>query len=317
MENNNPSGQQTSKEQASQATVVYKSLKENNRLTFNQFHQVLPSVWLDLTRTVAGCSFDHEADSATVLSQLVSDALTADLRAKYVTYLHWAFYPGEDVLIRVARLMISISKILRRDPDMSIVSIDSELQEDDIFKGEDGDNIVDKQCREMLVFVTIGWITNLYIPKLTTDGTFAVDTEGATGFHTSFVSRDLASRSLVETIREFGDILPTRQLYSGEGDYERSPMLAVPGEGDDMLHIASMNIASLQRVGHIKIEWTGSLAGHLDFEPAHLNHVSGNITAILKLFRYPSLCYQFSPGSSLLHRSVTLLPPQPPHLPYL
>lgn len=266
-------------------------------------------IWLDLTRAIAGCAFDHQADSAAVLEQLISKALTSQVLKQYLTYLHRFFHPGEDDRVRVVRLLITIVEILRQDTDVSISFIDSELLDPDnpVFDSgnddeeEDNDSI-HRSCRETLIFMAIGWITNLFIPRLISGQPFAVDTEHATGYQTSHVAANLASRPILETIRELGDILPTRRRTEEENDDESSPMIHASGADYHMLRIASMNISTLQIVGRVKIEWTGSFASHLDFDPAHLDEVTGTVTPILKLFRYPSLCYLFAPQQSLLNQ---------------
>ncbi|EON97159.1 hypothetical protein UCRPA7_7334 [Phaeoacremonium minimum UCRPA7] len=149
--------------------------------------------------------------------------------------------------------------------------------------------------------MALGWITNLFIPKLT-DGTFLVDTEHATGYQTSHVAADLAYRSVLEALHEFGDILPTRRRSERQGDLEAGAMPGASGADFHMFRIASMNISTLQSVGRIKIEWTSSFASHLDFDPARLDENTGEATPILKLFRYPSLCYLYMTESSLLNR---------------
>lgn len=70
----------------------------------------------------------------------------------------------------------------------------------------------------------------------------------------------------------------------------------------DTLHVASINVASLQQTGNIKIEWTGCFSSHLDFDPGRLDAISGGVTPVLKIFRHPSLCYQHAPPSSILQQ---------------
>ncbi|KAL6830018.1 hypothetical protein V8C40DRAFT_239087 [Trichoderma camerunense] len=268
------------------------------------------SVWLDLTRAIAGRVVDHEADSAAVLEKLISNALDqSQVLEQYLTYLHPSFHPGEDGHVRVARLLIAIVEFLKRDTNVSASSIDGHLLDPDnlVFKNSDDsgdggcDDSIGRSRREVLIFMALGWITNLFIPKLT-DGTLIADTEHATGYQTSHVASDLAYHSVLEVIREFGDILPTRRPSERQPGLEAGAMPGTSGTDFYMFRIASMNISTLQTVGGIKIEWTSSFASHLDFDPARLDENTGEATPILKLFRYPSLCYLFMTESSLLNQ---------------
>ncbi len=59
--------------------------------------------------------------------------------------------------------------------------------------------------------------------------------------------------------------------------------------------MAGFNATTLQGMERIKIEWTTCLTDHLNFDPARLDPISGNMTPALKLFRYQGLLLSARP----------------------
>ncbi|KAK1826796.1 hypothetical protein QBC39DRAFT_240565, partial [Podospora conica] len=116
--------------------------------------------------------------------------------------------------------------------------------------------------------MAVGWLTNLFVPNssshLLHDQTgFAVNTEKASCFQVSSVNPDLSSRPLFETIRKFGDLLPTRRLHGSGNDSDEPPQAWTTDHRCGALHVATLNVGTLQRIGKIKIEWTSILTNHL------------------------------------------------------
>ncbi|KAL2143246.1 hypothetical protein VTI28DRAFT_10618 [Corynascus sepedonium] len=292
-------------------TVVEIKSKSGNAATTiatAETSAVAPSDWLRLTRAIAGCTFDFEADSASALSRLVSDAATADVQESFLQHLDPSFWPVSDLMARIVQVLISIAGILMKDADISISFIEGQLVEDRVFWQDPEGDLARRAGRQGLVFMAIGWMTNMFNPVLTSlsstaSGIFSVDTEHSTCFESSTVSSDLTGRPIAEMMRHFGDLLPSRRPTQYEGrEGEASPLLEAEGTASDILHVASINVSSLRTLGGVKVEWTGCISSHLDFDPARLDPTSGNIVPVLKIFRYPSLCYQHAPKSSILHK---------------
>jgi hypothetical protein len=263
--------------------------------------------WLGLTRAIAGCVFDRERESASGLSRLVSTAATDDIRDRFSQHLNPFFWPSQEVLYRIVQLMVSVAAMLRRDADVSISYLGTQLVQNRVFLPTPDEDPVSRLRREDLIFVALGWMTNLFepIPSSAPSGngaTLTVNAEHATCFEKSSISSDLTSRPLAEMIRHFGDLLPTRQHRGGIHRGSWGSVHEADAASVDTLHVASINVASLQQTGNIKIEWTGCFTSHLDFDPGRLDAISGSVTPVLKIFRHPSLCYQHAPPSSILHR---------------
>ena len=265
--------------------------------------------WVGLTRALAGCPFDHETDSAAVLERLISHGANGDVQQTFLQHLSPSFLPTSDIMSRIVQLMVSIAGILRKDADISISFIDDRLVEQHVFSGGDGGDPGRRARRQGLVFMAIGWMTNLFNPTIAlpsasvpSAGALSVDTEQATCFETSTVSPDLIGRPLAELLRHFGDLLPRLNPFSESSQGDGVTQHESEYSSTVTLHVASINVSSLSRLGSVKVEWTQTISSHLDFDPARLDATSGNITPVLKIFRYPSLCYQHAPQSSILHK---------------
>lgn len=83
---------------------------------------------------------------------------------------------------------------------------------------------------------------------------------------------------LYTLLREFGKIIP-------EYNRELSPLDApgaLPGRHDGWIDLSLVCFHTLHKVATVKIEWVDSLSLHLEFDSR---------ARILKVFRYPSLCF--------------------------
>jgi hypothetical protein len=281
----------------------------NDNFTSVSAVKELPAVspdWVGLTRAISGCPFGHEKDSALVLSHLISRAATGDVQGRFLQHLNPDFFPSQNIISRIVQALVSIANILRTDADVSIIFIDNQLVRENVFLGDTEEDAGQRLSRAGLIFMAIGWITNLFDPVTSSssspDGTLAIKTELATCFETSTVSSTLTSRPIVEMIRHFGDLLPTRRPDQLESNQRGFGNREAKGAISETLQVASINVSSLERIGGIKIEWTSSLSSHLDFDPARFDTISGNVVPVLKIFRYPSLCYQHAPDSSVLQK---------------
>lgn len=261
--------------------------------------------WVALVRAIAGCSFNKQDQTAQVLRRRMSRVLNDTTRRFVLGHLDPSFDVACSDLDRIARFLTSLAAIPASRPSIHMSNLIDQLATGGVFPAGSASSSADasnQRSLQKLIFVAVGWITNLYIPDLAKlDKPFAIDTEGASYIQGSVGSLNPLHRPIVETIRELGDLLP--MSYNNDDD--------IPGRGGvlsvhhahqklDLLHVASLNIDALIGVGKIKIEWTETLSSHLDFNTADLDHIRGTITPVLKLFKFPSLCYQHAPPSSVL-----------------
>jgi len=144
-----------------------------------------------------------------------------------------------------------------------------------------------------LVFACIGWISYLYSPDPRPQAKFLQILEPTaperrtntnleasnrrrrrsrviTNYKETLNNDDLLDQPLYRVLRKFGKILPKRNTES------------VPQDKIDLSLICFNIFNSLHKDAAIDIEWTDCLAMHLDFD---------NSSKILKLFRFPSLCF--------------------------
>ncbi|KAI1271210.1 hypothetical protein F5Y07DRAFT_26488 [Xylaria sp. FL0933] len=244
--------------------------------------------WNDLVRTIAGDEFAKENKVAGLLSKKTNRIMDHSLQGFILHNLSMSFHASENNIVRVICFLSEVTNLLRDRPRIHLSNLIAELIARDVVRDR-GPGLPGSDHIKKILFIAIGWITHLFVPDVTKiDQSFAVDTEGAVCFEVSSVPDDDDNRPIIEIVRELGDILPTCP------NTDNSPTA-------DILHVASLNIATLIRVGNVQIHWTESISSHLDFDTAHLDPQTGTIVPVLKLFRYPSFCYQHSLPTSVLH----------------
>lgn len=177
-----------------------------------------------------------------------------------------------------------VATILQKNASLSIEALGSNLIEGSILKAPENES--DQVKVKKLTFAAVGWITTLYEADYAKDSDpFAVYIRGSAceSFQASSVDSSRSGRSIAELLFGFGEILPFPRIegYQDEGQQVKA------GE----FHVASLNAATLRKVGHIQFEWTDTIGCHLEFDPAHLT---------IKLYRFPSLCVLHQTKGSVL-----------------
>lgn len=134
-------------------------------------------------------------------------------------------------------------------------------------------------CRQV-VFKAISWVTTLFETTESTSGSrLEIHVpDGAMSLRRS-LPMDMSRRPISRLILELGPLLrgPDKVLATAQHDLV------------SLLYVSSLNVASLQRVSKINIEWTNSLGCHLMFDP---------LKRLLLLYRFPTFCaLSLAPGS--------------------
>ncbi|KAI1317388.1 hypothetical protein F5Y16DRAFT_149665 [Xylariaceae sp. FL0255] len=259
------------------------------------------NAWQVLVHSVAGDSFLKEPQVVTLVQRRVKRLLDRSPTLGLIrSHIHPEFHHDDDDTSRVVHVIAKIMSLLRDRPRMHMAVLISELLSQNVCGGtatESNDPATIEGIKK-LIFVSFGWATSLYLPDTSRlDQPFAIVSEGSSCFEKLRADPDADHVPIVGVIRELGDILPTRMSWDDPG----SSKWSTQSDGD-VLNVASLNFATLTKVGKVRIDWVESLSAHLDFDTANLDPVSGTITPTLKLFRYPSLCYQHSSSSSLMDR---------------
>ncbi|KAL2833834.1 hypothetical protein BDW59DRAFT_64532 [Aspergillus cavernicola] len=248
--------------------------------------------WLTLVRQIAGGPFSNDHNIKTLFERRVEKFATNVAQHLIISNLHPDFYRTNCGLVRICRFLHAVVEILRDRPSIYITNFVAALVGAGVLRTGSSTQ-TGLPAAQKTLFIAVGWLTNLYVPDLSRPKEpFAVVTEGATCFEATFADPDLVRRPLLEVIRKLGDLLPTRT--AGGADRHSS-------QTSDVLNVASLNIATLTKVGNVRIDWTESISSHLDFDTASLDPETGAITPVLKLFRYPSFCYQFAPDATFLN----------------
>lgn len=257
--------------------------------------------WQALVRQIAGQPFPNEQTVATVCEKRLRKLLSLEAVDLLLRGLSPTFHSSTDSITRIVQATCSVNELLRTRPTIYLSTAISTLVEQGVLYQDETEE-TRLPTQKKLVFVLVGWITNMYVPDVVAlNRPFKIDTEGATCFETTEIDPDIDNRPILEIVRELGDILPSRPPGSGLQNEPFQP------DSLDILHVASLNIATLIRVGNFRIDWTSSISSHLDFNTAYLDPETGAMQPVLKLFRYPSLCYQFVQESSILHMHVQQL----------
>jgi hypothetical protein len=252
----------------------------------------------------------QQADSASldVLRRLFQDILDVDTQRRFLSIINPEFHSSDCDLGRVLHFLAAVAQMLRANPHTSIVSLTQRLAQNPVPLEARNPKVdipepaikpallgsSDSEINNLIlrcVFASVGWITMLYRPCLIPIcDVFAIDTQDATCFSISKIHSALAQRSLLKILRRLGDILPIR---SDIGNAELHNQMLESEKPTRALHVASLNVATLKRVGDIKLDWTDILGAHLDFQPG---------TSTLKLFRLPSLCSLHTTENSVLSK---------------
>ncbi|KAI1453882.1 hypothetical protein F4805DRAFT_461270 [Annulohypoxylon moriforme] len=255
--------------------------------------------WKLLVTSVTGGSFDKELQVVDLVQRRLRRLLDTPTRAFVLSLMHIEFYPQEGNDSRIVHLISKVMNILRDRPRMHIANIVIELLAQKVCQGSLEDPATIRSIKRF-VFASLGWTTGLYLPDLaSTDHIYAILNEGSTCFEKVSVDSEAENIPIITVIREFGSILPTQTRW----DIQYLPSFSIstaPNTGPNILHTASLNIDTLSKVGKLRIDWIESLSSHLDFDTAHMDPITGTITPVVKLFRYPSLCYQHSVKNSLI-----------------
>lgn len=209
------------------------------------------------------------------------DAINEKVERDFIDNLHADFCKHHATFDRIVFLLVEVTRILINDPFTSLSGIIQLLFENSILVRRNDLSEIDERTRRC-IFAAVGWITMLYKPCTAEQyGPLAVESHGAPCLSVSKVDVFLTRRPIVEMLRNMGggEILP---LNSWD-----------PADNPKILHVASMNIATLEKVGTIKLHWTDVFSAHLDFDPA---------TSTLRLFRLPSICQLHGTDHSVLSR---------------
>ncbi|KAF2477129.1 uncharacterized protein BDR25DRAFT_204411, partial [Lindgomyces ingoldianus] len=164
-------------------------------------------------------------------------------------------------------------------PDSSIDTIIANLLALDLLRLKDD---TDSRNAKDLIFAIIGWQTMLYRPDTGSCPTNQLAIADETNEHRGQAhlslqqSRTASRKTLHEFLLGFGVMLPCRNFSALNSEEDRKILTELYS-----IESASFNAHLLVTVGRISINWTDSLACHLEF-----NERSNT----LYLFRYPSFC---------------------------
>ncbi|KAJ8130117.1 hypothetical protein O1611_g3517 [Lasiodiplodia mahajangana] len=231
--------------------------------------------WRALVRQIAGQPFPNESTVATVFETRLRKILCSEVVAYLSQTLLPTFHGNSDNVTRIVHLMSLMVDLLRGRPNIHVSTAIVTLVQQGALGAAEAEDARLMNSQKKLLFIVVGWITNIYIPDTAViDQPYKVDTEGATCFDMAEVEPDVDNRPILEIVRGLGDVLPVRDNV-GDADIGESKIL----------HVASLNIATLTRVGQVRIDWTSSISSHLDFDTACLSPETGIMQPVLKLFR--------------------------------
>ena len=180
---------------------------------------------------------------------------------------------GATIIEKLLRIATHIANLQRAGGDIRIASGTTGL-----IRELDKEALLDEKCLDtrdasarQLVFTIIGWTTMLYTPVLDlTSLDLCVMRDGGTCVTETKTPVEVASRSMLQLLCNFGNILPVKERQSVESS-----------ESEDLLSPSSLCAASLYKTGKISIKWVMSCSAHLDFDQTEKE---------LSLFCIPSSC---------------------------
>lgn len=242
----------------------------------------LHNACIQLATLLVGDSLDGDHSSIDTFEVWLRHIVDNGAQKRFSAILRPDFHARSESPTRVIRLLCEVAEQLRRTEETSIKHIIAVLGGNGVLK----ESALSKdQIR--CIFASVGWLTMLYKPDTSEEcEPLTIAPDRASYFLCSTLDTGFAQRSVAEMLRNYGDILPMRKTIDTSAPAEPPPKA---------LQVASLNIATLQRMANMKIEWIDDISGHLDFQP------SG---PVLKLLRYPSFCHLHMADRSVLSRYV-------------
>lgn len=234
---------------------------------------------------MSGTPFDSDSKTIHVLGIRAQILAEKEATALLDALIHPSFHPNESLAIRTLFFFNDVAASLRKDGRVSFQALGACLAEQRVLVHRSIGELDDCSL-EKLLFIAVGWITTLYEADYERSAEpFAIHIRGSAceSFQVSTVDSSMAGRSVAELLLSFGDILPFPRIGGFLDDRQESE--------SGVFHVASLNAATLRRVGNLQFEWTDTIGCHLEFDPAHLT---------IKLYRFPSLCELHRSKSSIL-----------------
>jgi hypothetical protein len=191
-------------------------------------------------------------------------------------------YESEDSLTSTFLPLCSkVSSIIKQSTTPSINTIVQSLLEDGSISAGDGYENLDSAAS--LVFAIIGWLTMLYRPDVlscpSTEFCIADEMDGHhSGSHMSLKQDRIgSSKRLSDFLLGFGLMLPPANYHILE-DAEEIKLY------DKLKSVepSTLNLFLLTTIGGVSVEWTDSLACHLELDKD---------ARLIYMFRYPSFCW--------------------------
>jgi hypothetical protein len=182
--------------------------------------------------------------------------------------------------ILLFEMMAEVAVLVRNHEEISISEIVSHLESGGLFEYEV------RPITVQMVFQMIGWMTALWDPAPEPSAKYLslrrrnVQSGRRTGARKPVINNfsigsELANQPLHRFLTTFGKLIPAPELTL------RDEVSGGIESGQECVIASYVSIYNLQTVMDFKIEWTDTLAQHLEFE---------TIRRVLRVFSHPSIC---------------------------
>lgn len=159
----------------------------------------LDPAWKDLTRKIAGGEFDHETQVSWCLQRRLESVIDVNVQEFFILHIAATFHQSEPQMTRIIMVLSRVADILQKRPRIHMSSLLAKLIGQGIFYDGEGVTDYEPQRALRLLFATVGWLTNLYVPDFNkATEPFAILTENATCFEECQANAQLADRPLVD-----------------------------------------------------------------------------------------------------------------------
>lgn len=136
------------------------------------------------------------------------------------------------------------------------------------------------------IFAILCWTSMCFEPVLvstpspTSTAASNVLSPWVKGPHQSLSWRDF-KRPIVKIFKMFSKRLPAESSQGNEPSIVPSVISIDPGSTTETVYESIVNYYTLQKIGHVRLEWVDTITDHLRFDP---------YTRTLSLFRLPTFC---------------------------
>lgn len=159
----------------------------------------LDPAWKDLTRKITGGEFDHEMQLSWCLQRRLESVIDVNVQEFFILHIAATFHQSEPQMTRIIMVLSRVADILQKRPRIHMSSLLAKLIGQGIFYDGEGVTDYEPQRALRLLFATVGWLTNLYVPDFNkATEPFAILTENATCFEECQANAQLADRPLVD-----------------------------------------------------------------------------------------------------------------------